>query len=243
MRETVKFTLIELLVVIAIIAILAAILLPALNSARQRGKAASCVNNLKQLGSFLNQYTNDFDDYMIPCWDKDKLFMNSALGNPRQWEFVLAEKYGQLNNNRTDNAFKSGSLARQFGVWFCTSPQEKSPDDIMRDFNFSNYAYNGAFGYSGDAGNTNHNDTGKDDGKSYPVWPIVKITRVNHPSETLGIGDGVLAPNKRDFFVPSTPGYIDTRHSKRANMLFADWHVEAIAAEDVTAKKIAGFRL
>jgi len=109
-----KFTLIELLVVISIIAILCAMLLPALQKARDTAKSITCTGNEKQFGLAFMSYSNDFNSY-LPALNTG---LNSGAATAIWWTRMLHNQ-GYLKVTKWYNS-SNGDISR-VGVWRCPS--------------------------------------------------------------------------------------------------------------------------
>ena len=114
------FTLIDLLVVIAIIAILAGLLLPALNKAKAATKKAVCINNLGQWGKALHLFASENDDYMPPEGTGTTL-------NPNTGWYVVLPRMLQPNKNYFEQPWRTNSRAPVDGwIWICPSNPRRS---------------------------------------------------------------------------------------------------------------------
>ena len=206
------FTLIELLVVIAIIAILAGMLLPALNNAREKGRAANCVSNVKQISGAALQYSQDNEDYFIP---------NGQFGNPYYYARTLViGKYLAGDESKMENA--NQPLA---GVFKCPSmTKEIDPANAGQGCRFDRSTYHMLKGTAYGQTVIARNKTC--DGIAGNVR-LLKYTIIKSPSVFFVYAD-TFANNAANLNVYDPARVNFERHKNTASMSYADGHVKQI---------------
>ena len=221
------FTLIELLVVIAIIAILAAMLLPALARAKLAAWGAQCVSNLKQCQLAEAEYKNDNNSYLVPNSPYDG-FMGAGTAQTSWIDSANGtESYPQDSPGNTNLAlYTSGLLApyvaNQIGVYKCPADTVASDNGQPRLRTYSMNSQMGA-AYMVPA---HFNDDS-------PALQYVKDSDITHPAPSdafvfceenmWSIQDGYLEIDSHNGGFPDVPG---PYHNNALGLSFADGHAE-----------------
>lgn len=209
------FTLIELLVVIAIVAILAALLLPALQQGKDKARQAHCINNLKQFAVAYEMYANDFDGWYMPgggrasegnswiwsahiSYDGESNVVSGPPSNLRQWKLEQESRgllYPYLNQNHE--------------VYQC-------PGDKNRNIRFFSYSQNAAY-----------QDKNRGQIEKY-LSRVVLMVEEQRPDDGCFWYQNAGAVDSRDCLSYE-------RHVACTNLLFGDGHVKGIPFKNANA--------
>ena len=261
LKSSKPFTLIELLVVIAIIAILAAMLLPALSAARERARTIYCLNNLKQIFPATVQYSEDFNGFVgVPY---------IAIKTTPPWN-----GYYYINNFNHSTNISWGSMYIGLGYFpgsheaceyksvrkFLSCPTAESRDMTFgTPQHYSNIRYYGMVYYNKGDGATPYNSSksfrelGYGSAVSGSSEAFLTFRRESNPSSRILIGDSAdknttsrlnLAATSAIYGVNGMSpvedlvGTFHLIHQKRANALFVDGHAKTADNGDLIGSDI-----
>ena len=201
------FTLIELLVVIAIVGIIAAILIPVLLSARERGRRTVCQSNLKQMTLAVQQYVQDNGSY--PACVTSRTHVNpDGTGGPDEWQHLI---FPYIKTRQ---------------VFYCPSLPTDAPavaDKIAKDFDEVGYFY--------DVVGLNRIHKGVIRGVKEEEIPKPAVTPVFQDVDWITEDGG--AHFERDVTLPCGTFGVSTLHDGGANYSFVDGHVKWLSAEAI----------
>lgn len=225
LRNRKMFTIIELLVVVSIIAILAAVLLPALNMVREKSRSINCSSNLKQVGLAFLQYANDYDDLVL------------YMKNSQSWPRYVLKNDGYVSNATYLNA-SLGYLPRKAAI----CPSDPGGWKEYDDFNRLWYGMYGMAEWIANMGWKEDYVQQLGDFRSAANGNkerCYSIKQMKSPTRTQAAGDTYYQQGNTGSCLfgngsTSNSNY-SRRHLGKGNMLFYDGHVETMSKQSLLA--------